>query len=664
MNPRLALRVFNDINFVGEQFLWLAVEGSCLIDDIGMPASTWNDIQAAVTEGHSDSPDNDRYSFWSDKDVWDSIPKAVSGLVCLFPKGAGPRLFSRFKSYYESVTFDKLVAAGLPSSYTREHVENTWLGWPCPSDEPDCNHIFGPPHHPYNTYSFDAMSSFIAAISDMLAEDATRTDIAGDALLEALKNIQFEGLTGATGFDPRGDRLAPFEIYNLRYDVGSDTSALKLIGGYDGATGVVSFDEDVIFADGTTTHPLDRSAPCLAGEAYDIDAADCVLCPPGSYTPTDDSRTCIPCAAGSATSSTGATACKQCEAGQWSKREGAESCVDCDPGHYSAAVGMTQCELCQPGFYSGTAAVGCSLCAEGSYSEKWASSECEGCVGGTTSPRASDSKDMCVCKEGSYLKFQNGDMKCIDCVEGLNCPRGVAIPTQEAGFYAEVTDTTSRDIRVFKCNSVSKCVAGELGSCSEPYSGRSCARCGKDAVNTDHECGTCPGWAIFMIVLILIIGLVMGYLICDRTKYGQATIFFMIGGNLAIVVATVQGVYIAFSFFPELEVNPAIESLTAIAMFRFADLQDTCGFGQSFAARLGFISMFPIYVIFGYVVLGAIAWPIHLVLKTTIKPDVEPAINASGVFFQALYVLLCKQAVSFFVGKKHFDPSAPVTLAD
>lgn len=252
------------------------------------------------------------------------------------------------------------------------------------------------------------------------------------------------------------------------------------------------------------------------------------------------------------------------------------------------------------------------------------------------------------------------------CGPGLICNRGVGVPQQEKGHYVEVLDEALRDYHIFRCRIPEVCPEGVLSLCQEPYAGRSCAVCGSDSVNVDHECDRCEAY-----VPIISCTAVLGFLFAlyysgAGTKYGKASQGTMIMSNLAILAASVQSVYITLSFFPELPSSSNwIKTTTQIFMFRFDAFAPSCNFGVSLGSRMAFGAMPPLLVVVGYAVLAplmvALTKPLQRFGYPGLKIDI--LINTIGKLLQTLYVFLCKQAVAYLVVSEHPEPS-PATLTE
>ena len=124
-----------------------------------------------------------------------------------------------------------------------------------------------------------------------------------------------------------------------------------------------------------------RCRPCPPGFTSKIGAANCSVCPAGSYSPVE-----------------GSASCSLCSAGYVSTIEGSSSCTPCSPGHFSSSVGSTVCESVPPGFFAySPGSTGYQICDQGTYNEEFAQAECRVCSPGTvTANFGSTSSGDCV----------------------------------------------------------------------------------------------------------------------------------------------------------------------------------------------------------------------------------------------------------------------------
>jgi hypothetical protein len=92
---------------------------------------------------------------------------------------------------------------------------------------------------PYIYYAYDAVYAFAHAAQALLDDGKTQFD--GPAMAEALKDLEFEGVTGPIEFEANGDR-----------EVGVGYSVLNFQGGEEGwaTLGFWTVDDGLVYADG------------------------------------------------------------------------------------------------------------------------------------------------------------------------------------------------------------------------------------------------------------------------------------------------------------------------------------------------------------------------------------------------------------------------------
>eukprot|EP00929_Paragymnodinium_shiwhaense_P055137 TRINITY_DN27656_c0_g1_i1.p1 TRINITY_DN27656_c0_g1~~TRINITY_DN27656_c0_g1_i1.p1 ORF type:complete len:1130 (+),score=216.13 TRINITY_DN27656_c0_g1_i1:65-3391(+) len=397
--------------------------------------------------------------------------------------------------------------------------------------------------------------------------------------------------------------------------------------------------------------------PCAEGEEDVV--GSCVPCKPGTYRDFNLLQ-CKPCPTGTFTAVNGTGRCHLCEKGTFGASEGLTACEDCHVGRAAVEKGMAACPECRPGhFMNETGAAECRRCPEGIFTAATASTACIGCpFGKGTLGLGAIGEAECICMPGEY--YQPG-LGCKTCASGLECPGGNEAPSQGDGHYVETVDEATREYFVYQCFNPSACPAGELGTCAEPFSGRSCAVCGPDAANPEHAC---PGCRWYVPCLSTSAFLVMLYVVCrvtDNQRYGKVTAVSMLFGNLAVAVNTLQSVNIVMSFFPE--VPPALQWLVAfteIFMFRMEWALPGCDFGTSFGSRFVYSLVPPVAVVGGYIIVSLAA---ALMSRTgQIKAlAFDSVFNASGMLLQTLYVVMCKSSLGYLMAQPH--AAGPKTLA-
>eukprot|EP00434_Breviolum_minutum_P032109 symbB.v1.2.028395.t1/scaffold3007.1/size65499/5 len=120
------------------------------------------------------------------------------------------------------------------------------------------------------------------------------------------------------------------------------------------------------------------AAQCEKGEFWD--SVQCLKCPMGRWTDTENTQgavNCQACPPGRWSDQEGTQSpldCFQCPTGRWAAAHGAaqeDVCIFCSPGRASSVLGSSTfetCEPCQPGNFSDSGAESCSPCYAGSWS--------------------------------------------------------------------------------------------------------------------------------------------------------------------------------------------------------------------------------------------------------------------------------------------------------
>ena len=491
------VRIFYDLGLVGPSTLWMTAEGTCGVDLL----RTIGPQQAAYVTASKNDP-------WFKDFDWMKIPALLKGFLCLTPKSFGPKYTStRFQNFFANVNKAKLDANGWYSGDKSDYWDDKWMtkAWFM--------------SNVYNPLAFDSLATIIYAIGTMLSLGNTSAQIKGQTLLKTIRGLVYESITGVIAFDNNGDRLAPYEVMNMRVD-GSGSPTLKLIGLYDGVTDTVQLSEAPVFADGTGKVPSDRPAACQVGYEFGGIQAGCIKCQlgtvsvavdsrcspcqPGYYQDREGGAACIPTPAGGFVNTTGAVIFGKCPSGQYTSEKGLTVCSDCLSGFSQALAGKTACDRCPRAEYSGNRATVCAKCAAGM----------------TTESTASGSINDCQCPEGEYCEGSYPQCTCKSCPEGMTCPFGAKSqnlvgpaysgerPQVKPGYYT----TKDQPMSVYLChpsrgNGV--CPGGDPQSCKNNLAGLTCSACEPGWSIKGDKCVACSGGNAAVLVIAPLIGIII-----------------------------------------------------------------------------------------------------------------------------------------------------------
>jgi len=227
---------------------------------------------------------------------------------------------------------------------------------------------------------------------------------------------------------------------------------------------------------------------CSAGSYAGPGFAECLLAPPGTYTPALASAP-IPCNAGYF-SEGGSDTCTSCLRGTFSPVKGGSMCSLCLSGSFSLDLAV-ECTKCPPGQVSddgaescfaecpsGTYRIGssCHDCIAGQYAEAgWL--VCLLCKSGTISENKAGSCEAC---SAGTIAEGSGSTACVDCGAGKSSK-------------SEASSCTSCSAGYFSGPAASTCTPCTTGKQAEPDSA-SCAVCqaGRYSLEEARVCQFCP----------------------------------------------------------------------------------------------------------------------------------------------------------------------------
>ncbi|PRP86220.1 mastigoneme-like protein [Planoprotostelium fungivorum] len=180
------------------------------------------------------------------------------------------------------------------------------------------------------------------------------------------------------------------------------------------------------------------SQGCHAGNFIDTDL-QCKICPPGTYSNSDNSRHCTVCPVGTYASQPGTVKCSPCDFATYQPNEKSVSCTSCPTNKRSI-------------------------------------------------DRAAISVDQCVCEEGTYAINSSLTVPCVPCPDGANCTGGIAVPVAEVGYWNSEVEPTE----FFLCVSELFCPGAgpncTVNCCNQGYEGDLCAQCSNGWYRVSNSC--------------------------------------------------------------------------------------------------------------------------------------------------------------------------------
>jgi len=511
------LRIFYDLGLVSTSTVYFTNSGLCQVHQL-----------QTVGRRQTEYASRSNYDPWFVDFDWMTLPAKFKGLLCMRPQSLGPKFSSaRFGAFFANVTRAKLDANGWYSSAATKYWDDAWLNSTRFGGRDLC------------TLAFDAVAVIIYALGTLMGRGIRGVNATGATLLREIRATDYEGVSGAIVFNQDGDRLAPYNLMNLRVDA-TGMAAMKQIGVYNSGTGNMTFSELPVFADGTTNVPLDRPAPCPAGEEY-LGGTACVKCLPGFARGSADSQRCTPCQLGNYQNRPGMSTCILAIAGGFVNTTGATQATLCLPGNFAAEKGLTACDPCFAGFHQSlVGATDCDRCPRATFANDTGRALCTSCpTGQTTDGTGLTSPRDCGCPPSTYPSVARD--ACLACGEGMTC-NGFGAPTVAApGYQLAACDD---ELCVFRCwRDHRRCPGGELSRCAAGRTGVACGECeaGKVEVDKGEFAGTCQDCededfsALPLALIFTGLILVAYYLGSRRTQAVQTT-------SVIVLVTTVSQV--------------------------------------------------------------------------------------------------------------------------
>ena len=335
----------------------------------------------------------------------------------------------------------------------------------------------------YEPFLFDALYTFVIAISTLLNGGVSVDEIRGERLLNQLRRTEFEGISGFVSFDENGDRQASYELVNLHPD------GLKVGGLYRSDLGLFAISTGNLY--------------WVGGVRADEPPSFLTDCSPGSY---EDELLgqCAPCHKGFQCMNGSQELCPK---GTFSNVTGLASCQKCPKGRFFGDLGSTKCISCLAGFYADEEGMeSCKRCPQGTYMPFFQAESCLDCgMNQVTEESGSQFLSECHCAKGTFMCNASTAPGCWTCPEGLNCEAGLGPPVHQPGYWTRADDSCS--FQVLKCRNTWECPGNvPLGHCAAGREGRACNNCKPNYYPKDD--GTCAecGPADFLPSILCVLG--------------------------------------------------------------------------------------------------------------------------------------------------------------
>ncbi|CAE7834478.1 unnamed protein product, partial [Symbiodinium sp. CCMP2592] len=322
--------------------------------------------------------------------------------------------------------------------------------------------------------------------------------------------------------------------------------------------------------------------------------------------------------------------CRACESGRFSSRLDdvrgfTYECKRCAPGTSQPSGAALQCEKCNPGEYqSEVGKQACNRCEIGYYQDEPGSPLCVVCPSGTTLGLGSVSLADCGCEAGFIDQAGDGNLSCLPCGPGLDCPALGSLTSLESGssplginFVPKVKkdfySSPENPLMLFRCLGAGRCPGGRPGSCAGGLQYRACTECPQGQVFSTDSCQNCTVWqqAGWVLCLLLIfLGLVVAYYMLTLQSTAKASVLFTTACAFGLTISSLQSVGIVGMMtvdFP-VELRPIFD-LLQVFVLDIDSLAFSCIAGNSAPARYtSSVLFFPAMVLWLVVCSFASRW--------------------------------------------------------
>lgn len=516
-------------------------------------------------------------------------------------------------------------------------------------------------------FIFDAAYTFFVAVNELLLQGVALQDIKDEVLLNKVRGVSFEGISGMVAFDKNGDRAASYQIQNAQPGPSGIQAVVTAV--YSASTGIITPEEgvDLYWMVGATSWSIPEAlASCDPGFWKDPDTRLCIECEPGTISAGGVVTQCQPCEAGKmADAPRMATQCLNCTAGTFSKESKSTECASCPPGQFGDEIAATACVQCTVGAFSNSSgSTKCELCAEGKQRPDLYGTLQQVDVLGVSEwvPFAgAKTASACGCLKGAYS--EQGE--CQLCGKGMRCD-GMGEVLIMPYYFASADDPGF----VFACfgNDHTRCPGGAPGTCAagRDVTSLTCQACLPNMKHGDNgECVECGGVDVLPLLIAIVLGgllLLTVYRVIDTSKPAAQTKSVLL---VAIAGSQMVTMFQQLSVFGTISLEwsaPFSNVLEFVSLFNFKldylalDCVAAVPPLQKFGLRVFMVLLFFAFMVLVHVV------SVIVLHKRQFRARMPALIGAVGTVFSAFFISIVSSMLAPFQCNVH--PNGLRTMVD